>query len=132
MEGWARYWQDRAVEALKAYRKMDAGAEALNLGIVVRIREDTLGPRIYWVKFQGKARYRMGGDKFTPTEQIRMSGKYKYSDRIFARFPDAIRRELLLCEANFAWIRYRTDRLAQLRNLCRAHTGTYQLRANID
>lgn len=62
---------------------------------------------------------RSGGDRFTPTEPIRMQGRFRYSARIFAAFPVQTRHALTEIEDGFAWIRYRTERLAALRDLCR-------------
>lgn len=115
----AKLVQRAVVRELEAYRRMDDGPAAINLGIVVRVRDDMLGPRIHWVRFRGSARFRTGGDKFTPTEPIKMQGRYQYSSRIFAGFPDRTREALEEHEARFAWIRYRTERLAALRDFCR-------------
>jgi hypothetical protein len=107
------------VRELEAYRRMDDGPPAVNLGIVVRVRDDMLGPRIHWVKFRGSSRFRTGGEKFTPTDPIKMQGRYRYSSRIFAGFPERTREALVEHEARFAWIRFRTERLAALRDFCR-------------
>lgn len=115
----AKHIQKAVVHELEAYRRMDDGPPAINLGIVVRVRDDMLGPRVHWVRFRGSARFRTGGDKFTPTEPIKMQGRYQYSSRIFAGFPERTRWILTEYEARFAWIRFRTERLAALRDFCR-------------
>lgn len=120
----AKGWQQEALIDLDEYRKMDDGPPPINLGIVVRVREDMLGPRIHWVRFRGKARYAVGGAKFTPTEPIRMQGRYRYSARIFAPFPETVRKDLLFVENEFARIRFRTERLAALRDFCRKTAST--------
>lgn len=116
---YAKRLQTRAIDILTRHRHADGDAAAVNLGVVVRVRQDTLGPRIHWVRFRGKARYLTGGDKFVPTETIRMQGRYRYSARIFAAFPERTQPALMAVEDEFAWVRFRTERLAALRDLCR-------------
>lgn len=55
------------------------------------IRDDMLGPRIHWVKFRGPVRFRSGGDKFTPTEPIKMQGRY--SGRLMFRVSPEVHRK---------------------------------------
>lgn len=105
-----------AVRTLSNYRKRDL--PAVNLGVILRVRQDVLGPRIIWVRFKGKIRQGSSG-KFAPTEPIRMQGKYRYSNRIFAGFTEDYQQELASIEDSFAGLRYRTERLAALRDLCR-------------
>jgi hypothetical protein len=106
----------QAIDHLSIYRSRDL--PAVNLGIVLRIRNDTLGPRIDWVRFKGKSRVR-DGLRFTPTEPIKARGKYQYNSNIFQKFPDDIRIPLIKIEQQLAVIRFRTARLAALRDLCR-------------
>lgn len=108
--------RDEAVEYLTEYRALDE--PSINLGIVVRVRYDTLGPRAEWVKFQGKSR-KHNGQRFTPTSPIKQRSKYQFNPKIFERFPDHIRDALIEIEKQFAVIRFRTERLAALRDLCR-------------
>lgn len=110
----------RAIRTLSRYRKRDR--PAVNLGVIVRVRPDVLGPRITWVRFKGKGRQGSTG-KFVPTEPIRMQGKYRYSNRIFAGFSEDYQEQLSSIEDEFARLRYRTERLAALRDLCRQKTS---------
>ena len=112
----AEAYHRSAVSILSDYRKRDM--PAVNLGVVLRVRKDVLGPRITWVRFKGKARHGAHG-KFAPTEPIRMHGKYRYSDRIFSGFDEWSRDYLSDAEDGFSILRYRTERLAALRDLCR-------------
>lgn len=108
----------KVIELLEEYRRRENNG-AINLGIVVRVRPDTLGPRITWVRFKGKSRNGRNGTKFTPTEPVKLRGKYRYSSRLFAGFPDDIRVQLEEMERNAAYVRFRTERLAELSRLCR-------------
>lgn len=111
--------RDEAVALLEEYRARENNG-ALNLGIVVRVRADTLGPRITWVRFRGKPRRGRDGKTFSPTEPIKLHGRYRYSSRIFAPFPVDIRKRLEKLEDSAAYVRFRTDRLAELARLARA------------
>ncbi|WP_226552790.1 conjugative transfer protein MobI(A/C) [Celeribacter naphthalenivorans] len=113
----AQTLRDQAVELLTEYRKREG--QSVNLGVIVRVRADMLGPRVEWVKFRGKSR-NISGQKFTPTEPVRLRGKYRYSARIFADFPSDIRENLIEIERQMAVIRFRTERLAELRKFCRS------------
>lgn len=113
--------RDEVVAILKEHRKRENNG-APNLGIIVRVRRDMLGPRILWVRFRGKPRRGRTGVKFSPTEPIRLHGKYRYSSRIFAPFPPDTRDQLEQLEDRAAYIRFRTERLAELSRLCRTNT----------
>ena len=62
----------KVIELLEEYRRRENNG-AINLGIVVRVRPDTLGPRITWVRFKGKSRNGRNGKKFTPTEPVKLA-----------------------------------------------------------
>lgn len=108
--------RDQAVEYLSIYRSRDL--PAINLGIIVRVREDTLGPRAEWVRFEGKSRKR-NGRRFTPTVPIKQRSRYQFSSKIFQKFPEDIRDHLIEIEQKLSIIRFRTERLAAFRDLCR-------------
>lgn len=112
--------RDEAVALLEEYRGRENNG-SVNLGIVVRVRADTLGPRIIWVKFKGKPRRGRDGKTFTPTEPIKLHGRYRYSSRIFAPFPADIRERLQKLEHSAAYVRFRTERLAELARLARTN-----------
>lgn len=112
--------RDEAVALLEEYRRRENNG-SLNLGIVVRVRADTLGPRITWVRFRGKPRRNRDGKTFSPTEPIKLHGRYRYSSRIFAPFPADIGERLLRLEDSAAYVRFRTERLAELARLARTN-----------
>lgn len=112
--------RDEAVALLEEYRRRENHG-SLNLGIVVRVRADTLGPRITWVRFKGKPRRGPDGKTFSPTEPIALRGRYRYNSRIFAPFPPDIREGLLRLEDSAAYVRFRTERLAELARLARTN-----------
>lgn len=114
----ARSLQVVAIDVLKSYFDYEK-ERPVNLGIVVRSRNDLLGPRISWVRFRGRSRSNSTGHQYTPTQPIKMQGRFQYSFTIFRKFPVEIRASLEVIEMKAAWIRFRTERLAKLRDLCR-------------
>lgn len=116
----AKYIQCEVVSLLNFHRKRENSS--INLGIIVRVREDTLGPRISWVRFVGKSKKNKKGQTLTLTEPLKMAGKYRYSKRIFSRFPDDFREHFEALEECAALVRFRTERLAQLRDLCKTNS----------
>jgi hypothetical protein len=113
--------RDQAVKILTRYREHD-NRKPVNLGFVVRVRADTLGPRLDWVRFTGRSEPDWNGKKTSYSTPIKLRGKYRYSDRIFAAFPDEITEELRCVEFSAAIIRYEVDQLARLRQICREPT----------
>jgi hypothetical protein len=109
--------RDEAIEVFKEHRKYD-NRNPVNLGISLRIRKDTFGPRLNWVRFVGKTSNGNYGKKRYFTEPIKLAGKYKTSSRIFKPFPESIRNELINLEGRSARIRYQTEKLSRLRQLC--------------
>ena len=110
--------RDEAVKILTRYRDRD-NRKPVNLGFIVRVRADTFGPRLDWVRFTGRSEPDWNGKKTSYSTPVKLRGKYRYSDRIFAAFPEDIAGELRLIEAAAADIRYEIDQLTRLRQICR-------------
>ncbi len=108
--------KQEAIEVFKEARKYD-NCNIPNLGITVRIRKDTLGPRISWVKFVGKGKTGQSGRIQHYTQPIPLAGRYRTSKRVFKAFPDHVRNQLIELEEQAAVIRYQTEKLARLRDL---------------
>lgn len=109
--------RDEAIAVFKDHRKYD-NRNPVNLGISLRVRKDTFGPRLHWVRFVGKTNNGSFGKKRYFTEPIKLAGKYRTSSRIFKPFPDDIRAKLLELEERATWIRYQTEKLNRLKQLC--------------
>jgi hypothetical protein len=112
----AEHIRDEAVEQFKEARRYD-NRSTPNLGIKVRIRADTFGPRIHWVRFTGKGATGTLGKTQHYTEPYRLSGRFRTSKKIFAKFPCEIRQALTELEDRAANIRYQVDKLSRFRKL---------------
>lgn len=108
--------RDEAVEMFREARKYD-NRSTPNLGIKLRVRPDTLGPRIYWVRFTGKGQTGALGQTQYYTEPVKLAGKFRTSKKIFAKFPDGIRTELEGLEERAAHVRYQVEKLGRFKKI---------------
>lgn len=119
LENKARSLAKAAQEILQKYRETE-NREPVNLGFVIRIREDTFGPRLHWIKFIGKRRVTRNGQSFAPTQIIKMAGKFAYSDRLFDKFEEPARTDLKMIEIEAALVRQQVEQLKEMKKLFRA------------